>query len=619
MVKRLMQKISSLRFAQKIGLLPVAAGAGFVVILLLSTLVGVRSSGRLELIRTGYAPSLELSRNLEQALTDLQRTMQDAVAAHDPAMLEDAQTLKDRFDALLDSARSNPVLKQSQLDQLRQQYGEYYTLARSTAGRMLQGETGGGITAALGEMTSKYTAVKDRLAAQTDSDRQAMADGFAAARTAQRVATVAIITVVVLSLGVLVALSMVIIRRVNASLTEFSAGFARISDGDFGRPLPVDSADEFGALSAQANGMMERLADLLGAVQRAAKNLGRVSDDLSAAARQMQSGAEHQSSSSEQTSSAMVEMAAQIEEVARAAHDLAAAVDETSGGMQELGASSDQVAKNSESLVASVEETAATIQQMAASIESVASKVRVVDEVSRSAAETVRQRGDALGKVIHGIDQSSRDIGKIVAIIEEIADQTNLLALNAAIEAARAGDVGRGFAVVAEEVRRLAERSVDSVREIGRVIEAVQQDTDHAVELTRAVLDEIGQSVGRTSGLVTDVHSSTEEQARGVAQIVQTTTGMQTLTQQLAHAAREQSNGIRSILDAVENMTRMTQLVATATKEQKRGGDMVVKATEEITAVARQNLATSGQLAGTTETLVKEADSLVQVTSRFAA
>ena len=619
MLTRLMAHLSRLRFAQKIAALPIAAGAGFLMILLITTLVGARASQRLTLIRTGYVPSVELSRDLEGLLGELQRTMQDAVAARDSAMLAGGADIKARFDARLDSARSNPVLEARELDQLKGQFGEYYVLAHSAAGRMLSGETGDGLTAALGEMTTRYTGVKERLAMQSARDRDAMAAGFAAARTAQQMATTALVVVTALSLAILIGVSVVIIRGVTASLKEFSAGFARVSAGDFTQKLPADGADEFGALSRQANTMMDNLAELMGAVLRASATVIRVSDELSSAARQMQVGAEHQSSSSEQTSSAMVEMASQIEEVARAAHDLAATVDETASGIQEMGASGDQVARNSESLVTSVEQTAATIQQMAASIESIAGKVRVVDEVSRGAAGTVKLRGDELGTVIRGIGASSRDIGKIVAIIEEIADQTNLLALNAAIEAARAGDVGRGFAVVAEEVRRLAERSVDSIREIGKVIEAVQRDTTHAVDLTKAVLDEIGSSVNRTTGLVADVHSSTEEQSRGAAQIVATTGNMQTITQQLAHAAREQSNGLRSILDAVDNMTRMTQLVATATKEQKRGGDMVVKATEEITAVARQNLATSGQLSGTTASLQREAETLQQVTSRFAA
>ena len=619
MLKNLIQRLSGLRFAQKIALLPVASGAGFLFVLLLTTMFGARTSSRLELIRNGYAPSVELSRDLEGMLGELQRTMQDAVSAKDSVMLAGAADIKTRFDATVDSARSNPVLEARELDQLKRQFGEYYVLAQSAAGRLLRGETGDEVTSALGEMTTRYTSIRERLGSQTARDRQAMAAGFAAARSAQRIATVATIAVTVLALAILIAVSMVIIRGVTGSLTEFSAGFTRVSAGDFTTKLPAEARDEFGDLSRQCNTMMDNLADLMGAVLRASATVIRVSDELQSASKQMQDGAEHQSSSSEQTSSAMVEMASQIEEVARAAHDLAAAVDQTASGIQEMGASGDQVAKNSETLVTSVEETAATIQQMAAQIESIAGKVRVVDEVSRGAAGTVKQRGDELGTVIRGIGASSRDIGKIVAIIEEIADQTNLLALNAAIEAARAGDVGRGFAVVAEEVRRLAERSVDSIREIGKVIEAVQRDTAHAVDLTKAVLDEIGSSVNRTTGLVADVHTSTEEQSRGAAQIVKTTDNMQSITLQLAHAAREQSNGLRSIMDAVDNMTRMTQLVATATKEQKRGGDMVVKATEEITAVARQNLATSGQLSGTTAALVKEAETLQLVTSRFAA
>ncbi|HTR21732.1 MAG TPA: methyl-accepting chemotaxis protein [Gemmatimonadales bacterium] len=610
---------SNLRFAQKIGLLPLAAGAGFLTILVISALLGSRSASRLELIRAGYVPSLEVSRDLEGMLGDLQRTLQDAVAARDSEMFNAAEDLRGRFLARLQTARTNPVLAKADLDQLEQQFIGYYGIARSTAGDMLTGASGDRLTAALQEMSTRYNEIHQRLADQTTHDRTEMEAGFAMARSAQRLATLATVAVTVAGLAFLIFLALVILRGLGRSLQEFSEGFARVSGGNFTQKLPALSRDEFGDLSRQANTMMDGLSELVGAVLKTAGTVAQVAEELSAAATQMQKGAEHQSSSSEQTSAAMVEMATQIDQVARASHDLAATVDETASAIQELGASSDQVAKNSESLVTSVEETAATIQQMTASIESIASKVRVVDEVSRTAAVTVRSRGDELGQVIRGIGASSRDIGKIVGIIEEIADQTNLLALNAAIEAARAGDVGRGFAVVAEEVRRLAERSVESIREIGKVVEGVQRDTTHAVDLTRAVLDEIGSSVDKTSGLVTEVHTSTEEQSRGISQIVSTTSHIQDITQELAHAVREQANGNKSIMSAVENMNRMTQQVAGATREQKRGGDMVVKATEEITDVARQNLTTSGQLASTTSALVREAEALRQVTRRFAA
>jgi methyl-accepting chemotaxis protein len=616
-VKRI--SLNQLRFATKIGLLPAAAGVGFFLILFATTVLGWRSARQLTLIQTGYAASAETSRDLDQMLRDLQRALQDALAAKDPELLQAADSLRDAFGRRLDGARGNPVLAARTLDTLRAGFNAYFGVARRTTERLMAGETGDAIVAAMQGMTGDYIALRERLAAQVDNDTAAMTAGFRSARRAQGLSTATIIAVALLAIGALVVLSLVIIRAVSGSVRELTGGFARMRAGDFRTPMAVVSADELGDLSRRANEMMDDLGQLIGASATSAVALAEAADELSTSASQVQRGAEQQSASTEQTSSAMVEMATQIEQVARSTHDLASTADETATAVQEVGASSEQLAKSSEVLVSSVEETAATVEEMATQIESIASRVRVVDEVSRSAAATVAERGAELSTVIRGIGASSQDIGKIVGIIEEIADQTNLLALNAAIEAARAGDVGRGFAVVAAEVRRLAERSVDSVREIARVVEGVQQDTGHAVELTRTVLDQIGGSVNRTTGLVAEVHSSTEEQARGVATVLKTMSNMQTITQQLSLGAKEQSHATRSVLQAVEHMTRMTQQVAAATQEQKRGGDLVVKATESITVVARQSLSASEQLARTTTSLAGEAAQLRRLSERFAA
>ena len=611
--------IVRLRFSQKVGLMPIVAGVGFVLILLVSVALGRRSEHRLSLIEGGYAPSLDLSRNLEEQMSLLQRSMQDAVAAMDPELVTATEGIRVAFHRLLDSAGTNPVADARELADLGRQFDAYYTVARATSERMLRMESGEAVTAALEDMTNRYNGVDQLLLERTERDRAAMAAGFRDAHASQRLDVWTTAGVTVVGLALLIVLSFIIIRGVSQSLREFSQGFNRMSAGDFATPFAVSTSDEFGALSHQANAMMGRLGDILGAVLRTAQTVAEAGEELSVSAGRLQAGAEHQSSSAEQTSSAMVEMASQIEQVAQSAHELAATVEETAASIQEMGASADQVAGNSESLVHSVEETATTIEQMAASIDAIAKRVRVVEEVSRRASGTVNERGRELARVIQGIGTSSQDIGKIVAIIEEIADQTNLLALNAAIEAARAGDVGRGFAVVAEEVRRLAERSVDSVREIGRTIESVQNGTARAVELTQAVLQDIVGSVEETSRLVSETNDATEEQARGVSVIVGATTRMQEITQQLAGAAREQSNGTRSIMQAVTMMTRMTQQVAEATREQKRGGDLIVKATEEVTHVARQTLVSSEHVAETTLKLTREAESLRDISSRFAA
>jgi methyl-accepting chemotaxis protein len=139
----------------------------------------------------------------------------------------------------------------------------------------------------------------------------------------------------------------------------------------------------------------------------------------------------------------------------------------------EIAAATQNLSRRTEQQAASLEQTAAALDEITTTVKKTAAgalKAREVVMDARGDAEKsggiVHQAVSAMGE----IEKSSREIGNIIGVIDEIAFQTNLLALNAGIEAARAGDAGRGFAVVATEVRALAQRSAAAAKEIKSLI-----------------------------------------------------------------------------------------------------------------------------------------------------
>src|SRR3569832_1381698 len=118
--------LKNLKFKHKIILLPALATAAFLLILAVSQFLGVKNEALLTRIESGYAPALEMSRNLEETLGKIQRGMQDAVGAADAEMFVETDALRDRFLKQIEEGRRNPTVRIKELDDLKNAFQDYY-------------------------------------------------------------------------------------------------------------------------------------------------------------------------------------------------------------------------------------------------------------------------------------------------------------------------------------------------------------------------------------------------------------------------------------------------------------------------------------------------------------
>ncbi|WP_133682959.1 methyl-accepting chemotaxis protein [Paludibacterium purpuratum] len=316
---------------------------------------------------------------------------------------------------------------------------------------------------------------------------------------------------IVISLPLLLTVFLFIRRVVTRPLLSMEHRLATLAkgEGDLTQRLNDRHADEIGRTAIRFNQMLETIADLVRKVGASATAVNDAVHTLSAQTASLSDSSQQQTSQSHVAAESVITLAGHIGDIADSANLVNGRAKES---------------------LARAEEGVKSLATLQLDLNQVEQAVRVVaDAESQLMASTT---------AITGMTQQVR----------EIADQTNLLALNAAIEAARAGEAGRGFAVVADEVRKLAEKSAISAREIDEVTRSLGQRSEtvrQTVMTSLEFLTSSHQSAERVAGVLDSANASAAEVCDGLQQIVSVT------VQQL-----QVSNTVASNIDAIAELAR---------------------------------------------------------------
>ena len=353
---------------------------------------------------------------------------------------------------------------------------------------------------------------------------------------------VVIVSIILISLLINVLISKTVIKPINLFIDKMQ----KAKEGDLTANIKVNSKDEFQALADNYNGMLDNIRKL---VTNAADIAGKSEVTV------------------ESITSAVEEVSVSSEEISNSVQEIAIGSNSQAEESNRTLEASNMLAENISVITAKLAETIEDAKEMKEKDELGMSSVTHLEEKFNSYLNI----SDKLSSNIFELSEKSKSIESIVRAIDSISEQTNLLALNAAIEAARAGEYGRGFSVVAEEIRKLAEQSQNSTKEVQNIIDQITQKIDSTNEIT----DTSKQLVEEVDSSIENVRDVFENIKLIVDRVVDK---IDELNQNVKYIDASKND----VIKAIENISTISQQSAASTEEISASAQQQTASMEEV-------------------------------------
>lgn len=369
--------------------------------------------------------------------------------------------------------------------------------------------------------------------------------------------TILVCSLIVAALLLLIGLGILIARSIVRPVKEVVSLLSQAENGDFTVKGGYVSKDEIGELTTSFNQMTSKLQVVFGSVQESAYLVASSSEELSASAEQNSKASEHITTivqdlaTGSDTQSEKVEQSSQI-------------VADITGHTREIADYTEEMRRD----VLNASEASAEGSQ-------------AIGEVGRQ-MHTISTNVGSLAEAVQSLGRRSEEIEHITNVISGISGQTNLLALNAAIEAARAGEHGRGFAVVADEVRKLAEESNNSTKQITALIDMIRQDT----EVTLRTMENTSEEVHSGLAVVDDAGRSFGKIEHAVGEVVRQIENVSGILQRLAGGTGQVNESISEVQHVARESAMNAQNISAATQEQLASMEEISSSSQALASLA---------------------------------